>query len=113
MPHVTTFPDFIKSCPELDLPFRGARGWLVQGEGQQVAFIEFSEAVEVPQHSHEEQWEFIVAGRGVLHIEGESRAYETGDSFFIPSGVPHAATVQAGYKALILFNSPERYKPKA
>jgi len=47
-----------------------------------------------------------------LHIEGESRKYEAGDSFFIPSGVPHAATVQSGYKALIIFNSAGRYKAR-
>jgi quercetin dioxygenase-like cupin family protein len=107
-----TFPDFVSSCPELELPFHGARGWLVQGEGQQVIFIEFSEAVEVPEHSHEQQWEFIVAGRVILHMEGGSREYVTGDNFFIPSGVPHGATVQAGYKALIIFNSPERFRQK-
>ena len=38
------FPDFIKQMKEADLPFPTAKGWLVQGGGEQVAFIEFSAA---------------------------------------------------------------------
>jgi quercetin dioxygenase-like cupin family protein len=107
-----TFPDFIHTLPQIDIPFPSARGWLLQGEGQQVAFIEFSETVDVPEHSHEEQWEFPVAGSVLLHMEGESAEYTAGENFYIPAGVPHSARVQAGYQAVIFFNSPDRYKTK-
>lgn len=108
----TSFPDFVKACPELELPFAGARGWLIQGADQQVAFLEFGETVAVPEHSHDEQWEFVVAGRVELRTGGEPSEHNVGDSFYIPAGVPHAATVHAGYKAIIIFNSPDRYKTK-
>ena len=63
-------PDFIKECPQIELPFAGARGWLVQGEGRQVVWIEFTETVDVPEHTHQEQWEFVLAGRVELKCEG-------------------------------------------
>jgi quercetin dioxygenase-like cupin family protein len=112
MKQVTSFPDFIETLPEIDVPFAGARGWLLQGEGQQVAFIEFSETLDVPEHSHEEQWEFTIAGSAVLHMQGESAEYTAGENFYIPAGVPHSARVQAGYKAVILFNAPQRYRAR-
>ena len=35
------FADFIANLPELDIPFEGASGYLLQGENQQVAFVRF------------------------------------------------------------------------
>jgi quercetin dioxygenase-like cupin family protein len=97
---------------EADLPFPTATGWLVQGDREQVAFIEFSVATDVPEHSHEEQWEFVIAGRVVLHLGGADHKYRPGDNFFIPAGSPHSAKVGAGYRAMIVFNAPDRYRAK-
>jgi quercetin dioxygenase-like cupin family protein len=105
-------PAFLRTLPAVDVPFRGARGWLLQGAGQQVVFLEFGEAVEVPEHSHAEQWEIALAGSVVLHMDGKSVRYGPGESFFIPAGTPHAASVEAGYQAMILFNQADRYRPK-
>ncbi len=106
-------PDFVKSYPEVDLPFAGARGWMISGPTQQVVFIEFDETVPVPEHSHDEQWEFVLTGRVELSVDGTTELHEAGDNFFIPKDHPHSANVQAGYKAMIIFNSPDRYKPKS
>ena len=105
-------PDFLKDCPEIDLPIAGARGWLVQGRQQQVVFVEFDETVEVPEHAHAQQWEFALAGQVELHRLGASEVYTAGDNFFVPADQPHGATVQAGYRAMIVFNSPDRYRPR-
>jgi quercetin dioxygenase-like cupin family protein len=113
MQGIQQFPDFIRALPQIELPVTGAQGWLIQGERQQVAFIEFQETVEFPEHQHGEQWEWVLAGRVVLHREGTSTEYLPGDNFFIPAGVPHGASVQAGYKALLIFNAPDRYRLKA
>ena len=112
MTRIEVFPEFVSGLPEMEIPFQGARGWLLQGTGQQVAFVEFSEDVDVPEHSHAEQWEFCLAGSAVLHREGGSEEFRAGDNFFVPAGQPHAALVHAGYKAMILFNAPDRYSPK-
>lgn len=106
------FPDFVKQLTEASLPFASATGWIVQGDRQQVAFIEFSEATDVPEHSHEEQWEFVIAGRALLRMDGSETEHNPGDNFFIPAGTPHSARVSAGYRAIIIFNAPDRYQTK-
>ena len=112
MPQVERFPDFLSTLPEVDLPFPGARGWMIQGDRMQVVFAEFSADLEVPEHAHAEQWEFVVSGRAELRMQGETREYTTGQNFYIPAGVPHGATVHAGYRAMIVFNEPDRYTRK-
>jgi quercetin dioxygenase-like cupin family protein len=106
------FPSFIKQLPELDLPFGGASGHLLQGETQQVAFARFDEDVEVPTHSHRAQWELVIAGEVKLTMEGEERTYRQGESFYIPEGVEHAGHVRAGYRAIIFFDQNDRYRAK-
>jgi len=112
MERIVDFPDFVRGLPEVDFPFPGCQGWLLQGTGQQAVFAEFTEEIEVPEHTHAEQWEFCLAGRVVLVREGGSKEYQAGENFFIPAGQPHAAIVHAGYKAMIVFNAPDRYLPK-
>jgi quercetin dioxygenase-like cupin family protein len=109
MKGIDRFPEFVTGFTEAALPFGGARGWFVSGDHQQVVFIEFSESADVPEHSHEEQWEIVLAGRVRLRMGGEETKFEAGDNFFIPAGVPHSARVEAGYKAVIVFNEPDRY----
>jgi quercetin dioxygenase-like cupin family protein len=75
--------------------------------------MEFGESVDVPEHSHQEQWEFVLAGRVVLRVGGEEREHQAGDHFFIPAGEPHSARIEAGYKAVIFFNEPARYREKS
>ncbi len=112
MQDITSWPDFVQALPEVDLPFPGVRGWMIQGNDQQVVFAEFAETIEVPKHTHAEQWEFTLAGKVELRCGEASTEYTAGESFFIPAGTPHAAKVHAGYKAMMIFNAPDRYKLK-
>jgi len=105
-------PAFVTLGPELDLPVSGARGWLVAGGARQVVLLEFAETVEVPAHSHADQWELALAGRVELRREGRSEEHRAGDSFHVPAGQVHEATVHAGYRALIVFDEPGRYQVK-
>ena len=109
---LTDFPDFVKNNPEVDFPFPGVRGWLIASDRQQTVFVEFLETVEVPEHTHADQWEWVVDGKAELHREGGTEVFAPGDNFFVPAGQPHAATVHAGYKAMIVFDAPDRYLPK-
>lgn len=106
------FPAFVKSNPEVDIPFAGVRGWLIGSDRQQTVFVEFNETVEVPEHTHADQWEMVIAGRAELHREGGTEVYRAGDNFFVPAGQPHAATVHQGYRAVIVFDAPDRYLPR-
>ncbi len=106
------FPDFIQSLPELDLPWEGVSGHLLQGEKQQVAFVRFDQDTSVPAHSHRAQWELVIAGEVELTIEGKEKTYRPGESFYISEGVEHAGNVSAGYRAVIFFDQVDRYKAK-
>lgn len=104
------FPAFVKSFPEVDLPFPGASGWMLQGAGQQVVFAKFDEDLEVAEHVHAEQWEFCLEGTVVLRRGMGDELFQAGENFFIPAGLPHSAAVHAGYRAMMIFNAPDRYK---
>jgi quercetin dioxygenase-like cupin family protein len=106
------FPSFFDKLPEVDLDLPGFTGRVVQGPDQQVVLMTFDEDVEVPMHSHAEQWELVVAGEVELTIGDETRTYRAGDSFHIPGGVTHGGTVKAGYRAVAFFDEPERYRAK-
>ncbi len=82
MKSTDSFPDFVTGFTEASLPFDGASAWFVRDDHHQIAFAQVDEATEVPEHFH------------------------------IPAGVPHAATVAAGYRAIIVFNEPDRYSAK-
>ncbi len=112
MPRVELIPEFLKTLPEVDLPIAGARGWLLQGAQQQVVFVEFDETVAVPEHQHAEQWELAIAGKVEMRAGGTTTTYTAGDSFVIPAGVPHGATVHAGYRALMIFDAADRYRAR-
>ena len=52
------------------------------------------------------------AGSVVLNCDAKAEEHRAGDSFFIPAGVLHSGDIKAGYKAMLVFNSPDRYKKK-
>jgi quercetin dioxygenase-like cupin family protein len=106
------FPPFIENLPELDLPYAGATGHLLQGEAIQAVFLHFTQDVEVPAHSHSAQWEIVIAGELQLELDGDKRTYRVGESIYIPEGAVHAAWVRAGYHALVIFDQPDRYRVK-
>jgi hypothetical protein len=47
-----------------------------------------------------------------VRMQCESREYGPGDNFFLPAGVPHGGSIQAGYRALIVLNEADKYKRK-
>jgi len=103
------FPKPILELPEVNIPFEGARGYLSQGEDEQVIFMEFEKDVEIPEHSHESQWEIVVAGKVDYYEGGVKHTYKRGDRFFIPKGTKHSAKVYAGYASVAFFNQKDRY----
>jgi mannose-6-phosphate isomerase-like protein (cupin superfamily) len=111
MPNI--FPDPIRKIPLADIPIPGLKAYLSQGDSHQILFMEFTEAVEIPEHNHESQWGVVLAGRIELTIGGEHRVFEMGDQYFIPAGEVHAAKIFAGYADITFFNQPDRYQKQA
>ncbi len=106
------FPEPIRNLPEADISLSGIKAYLSQAENHQILFMEFTEDVEVPEHSHEAQWGVVLAGKSELTIDGIKRTYSKGDSVFIPKGAKHSAKIHAGYADISFFNERSRYKPK-
>jgi quercetin dioxygenase-like cupin family protein len=108
----SNFPEPISALPEADIPFGGVKGYLLQGEDNQIIFMEFSKGVDIPEHSHESQWEVVVKGKVDLDVGGVKKTYRPGDTFFIPKDVKHSARVYAGYASVAFFNEKQRYKER-
>ena len=107
------FPEPILNLPEVDIPLEGVKAYLSQGENYQIIFMEFEKDAEIPEHSHESQWEIVLAGKVDYHGgDGVKHSYKQGDRFFIPKGKKHSARVYAGYASMVYFNQKERYKKK-
>ena len=70
----------------------GMKARLVNGERATLAVIDIEPNGVAEEHHHEnEQLGLIIAGELTLRIAGEARALHPGDTYAIPSDVPHDA----------------------
>ena len=107
------YPKMIKDLPEVDLPFKGAKGWLLQGIDKQVVFFDIEPTCAVPEHSHGEQWGVVIEGEIELAVDGIKKAYRKGDYYHIPAGALHSVTFKTQVKVIDFFADVNRYKPKS
>jgi quercetin dioxygenase-like cupin family protein len=107
------YPDMIENLPDIDLDAKGVRGKLLQAGDKQLVFFDIEPIGSVPPHSHGAQWGIVVDGEAELTIDGQTRTVRKGDSYYIPAGVVHSATVNSQFKAIDIFDESARYKPKA
>ena len=64
----------------------------IKGERVSLAVVDLEPGSTVPEHSHEnEQLGFIVQGSMTFTIGGDKRELSAGDTYVIPSNVPHDA----------------------
>lgn len=109
---MVNFPQPVLNLPEADIPLKGIRAYLSQGENHQIIFMEFAEDVDLPEHSHESQWGIVLEGEIELIIDGVKRRYKKGDRYFIPKGVRHSGKIFAGYADMTFFDQKDRYNVK-
>jgi quercetin dioxygenase-like cupin family protein len=109
---VIIFPEPITDLPEADVPLEGVKAYLLQGKDHQLIFMEFEKDVDLPEHSHESQWEIVLEGKVDLSVEGSEKTYNKGDRFFIAKGARHSAKIYAGYSSIAFFNQNDRYRKK-
>ncbi len=106
------FPEIITSLPQADIPIEKVRAFLVQGESQQVLFMEFENDLEIPAHSHQAQWGVVLEGEIELKIGEQEHLFKRGDTYFIPKGAVHSAKIKKGYRDITFFNQKDRYSIK-
>ncbi len=107
-----SYPAVITRLPEADVPLDGIRGWLSQGQGHQILFVEIDAGSELPAHSHGDQWGIVVEGEMDLTIGGDARRYRAGDSYHIPAGTVHQARFLTQFRAIDVFADADRYAAK-
>lgn len=112
LPQAPQWPDFITSLPEADLPVEGLRGWLINGPTSQMLFLEAVEETPVPMHTHGDQWGMVIEGSMEFTSNGETRTVTRGESYVVPAGVEHGALLHKGFRAIDVFDDPNRYKVK-
>ena len=106
------YPDLITTLPEADIPFPGVQGWIAQSENRQVVFFDIEPLMEVPAHSHGEQWGIVIEGEMELTIGAETRRYRPGDTYHIPAGVEHRAKFLTRFRVIDVFADKDRYSAK-
>jgi quercetin dioxygenase-like cupin family protein len=106
------FPGIITNLPRADVPIKGVRAYLFQGEEQQLVFMTFADDVDVPEHAHAAQWGAVLVGEIELAVGGVANTYRKGDTYFIPAGVVHRARIKGGSSLQDLFDQPDRYRPR-
>ena len=109
---MSLFPKPIRNLPEVEMPFEKYEAYLSQGEDHQIIFMRFDEDVDLPEHSHEDQWGIVLEGRIELIIDGVKNTYTKGDRYFIAKGVKHSGRIFAGYADMTFFNQKDRYRTK-
>ena len=106
------FPEPIRNLPQADIPIEGATAYLSQGEGHQILFMQFSQDVELDEHTHAGQWGIVLEGKIDLTIDGIEHTFIKGERYFIPEGVKHSGKIYAGYVDMTYFDQGDRYQVK-
>jgi mannose-6-phosphate isomerase-like protein (cupin superfamily) len=105
------FPDFVKALPrpEGDVALDA---YLSSGDRGLVMFYEATDReIVVPEHVHGDQWGIVLSGTVRMRIGDETGEYHRGDTYFVPSGVPHTTWVAPGTRGLDIFDEHDRYVP--
>jgi quercetin dioxygenase-like cupin family protein len=87
----------------------GITAYPVEGERTTLAVVELEPGSAVPEHRHDNE-QLGVLIRGSLHfrIAGETRDVGPGDTWSIPSGVPHQVTAGPGGALAVECFTPAR-----
>ena len=77
---------------------------VIKGERMSLVIVDLEPDSVVPEHHHEnEQLGFVLQGSLTFTIGGESRALRAGDTYVIPSDVPHDVVV--GHEGAVVVDS--------
>jgi quercetin dioxygenase-like cupin family protein len=73
--------------------WQGAKARAVHGDRLTMAIVDLDPDREVPEHQHDnEQLGFVLRGHVTMVIAGDARRLGVGDTYTIPTNVPHSAS---------------------
>lgn len=106
------FADPIRNLPEADIPLKGIKAYLSQSVDHQILFMQFSEDVDLSEHSHAAQVGIVLEETIELVIDGKKNTFRKGDRYYIPQGTKHSGKIFSGYADVSFFGDPARYSTK-
>jgi quercetin dioxygenase-like cupin family protein len=88
------------------------RRTLTEGERMMLIEVTLEQGAVVPLHTHpHEQIGYLASGRLLWELGDERRELSAGDSWLVPSNVPHAVTALEPSVAIDVFSPPrEEYR---
>lgn len=112
MPTTAPYAKFMKELPQADIPIPGVTGYIQGGPSTQTVFLELPAGTQIPPHSHGEQWGIVVSGELEFTIDGKTETRTAGDSYLVPGGAEHSATMVTDCLIIEVFDVPDRWKPR-
>ncbi len=103
------FPEMITNLPEIDIPNKDIKGFMIQGESNQTIFFMIKAGVYFPEHSHESQWGTVIEGEFEITIGNEKRVYRKGESYFIPEGTLHTGYYVTDVVSVDVFDDKDKF----
>jgi quercetin dioxygenase-like cupin family protein len=104
---MTTFSDFNSQRPRQI--WGGIQARVVNGERITMALVDLAADNQLQEHQHEnEQVGFVLQGQLTFTIGGETRTLHAGDTYNIPTGVPHNAVTGPDGCVVVDIFSPVR-----
>ena len=89
--------------------WNGAVARTVEGERLTIGFVDLEPNLDVPEHKHEnEQVGFVQRGSITMTIDGDARELHVGETYVIPSNVPHSARTGADGASVVDVFAPTR-----
>jgi quercetin dioxygenase-like cupin family protein len=87
----------------------GVTARTVTGERMTLAVVDLEPDSTVPEHRHDnEQLGFVISGTLTMRIGSEKRELHAGDTYTIPSNVPHEATASSDGATVVDVFAPLR-----
>lgn len=109
----SSYPEVITRLPEAEIPFEGAKAWIMQGTHSQIVFFLFEAEMNLPEHSHRyPQWGMVIEGKMELKIEEQPRICQKGDEYLIPAQAKHSAKFLDRTRVMDFFSEKTRFKSK-
>ena len=101
-----TFPKMICKVPLRDYVIPGLDVRVDHTSTGTVYFVHAKKEIVFPEHSHAAQFTAVVSGKCFLTMNGETKTYQQGDTYYIPAGVTHQITLSAGYAEIDYVDDP-------